>query len=228
MNRIAAIDLAALGVTLRLATITVLVLMAVGTPIAWWLARTRSRVKTVVEAVVALPLVLPPTVLGFYLLVALGSHGPLGRAWERLTGSTLAFSFAGLVIGSVLYSLPFVIQPLQGAFEAIGKEPLEAAWSLRASHLDAFFTVISPMALRGYVTGSVLGFAHTMGEFGVVLMIGGSIPGKTQVLSTVLFNHVEALEYGQAHLLSAFMLVFSFVVLLGVYLANRRIPMHAS
>lgn len=224
----ALIDLTALGVTLRLASVTVLVLLVVGTPIAWWLAQTRWRFKIVAEAMVALPLVLPPTVLGFYLLVALSPHGPLGGMWERITGSTLAFSFSGLVIGSVLYSLPFVIQPLQGAFEAIGREPLEAAWSLRASPLDAFFTVISPMALRGYLTGIVLGFAHTMGEFGVVLMIGGSIPGKTQVLSTTLFNHVEALEYGQAHALAVFMLILSFVVLLGVYLANRRFPIHVS
>ena len=222
------VDLDALGVTLRLAGVTVLVLLMVGTPIAWWLAQTRSRVKVVVEALVALPLVLPPTVLGFYLLVALGSHGPFGGVWEEVTGSTLAFSFTGLVIGSVMYSLPFVIQPLQGAFEAVGREPLEAAWSLRASRLDAFFTVMSPMALRGYLAGIVLGFAHTMGEFGVVLMIGGSIPGKTQVLSTTLFNHVEALEYGQAHALAVFMLVFSFVVLLGVYLTNRRFPLHVA
>jgi molybdate transport system permease protein len=213
---------------MRLAGTTVVALLVVGTPIAWWLAQTRSRLKVVVESLVALPLVLPPTVLGFYLLVALGSHNPLGGAWERLTGSTLAFSFAGLVLGSTLYSLPFVIQPLQGAFEAVGREPLEAAWSLRASRLDAFLTVISPMALRGYVTSIVLGFAHTMGEFGVVLMIGGSIPGKTQVLSTTLFNHVEALEYGEAHVLSAFMLAVCFVVLLGVYFANRRFPVHLS
>jgi molybdate transport system permease protein len=222
------IDLEALAVTLRLAGMTVLVLLIVGTPIAWWLAHTRSRMKTVVEAAVALPLVLPPTVLGFYLLVALGPYGAVGAGWERMSGSTLAFSFSGLVIGSVLYSLPFVVQPLQTAFEAIGKEPLEAAWSLRASRLDAFLTVVSPMAFRGYLTGVVLGFAHTMGEFGVVLMIGGSIPGKTQVLSIALFNHVEALEYGQAHALSAFLLVLSFVVLLGVYLANRRFPIQVT
>jgi molybdate transport system permease protein len=224
----ATIDLVALGVTLRLAGMTVLVLVLVGTPIAWWLSQTRSRLKVVAEAVVALPLVLPPTVLGFYLLVALGSHGVLGGTWERVTGSSLAFSFTGLVIGSVLYSLPFVVQPLQGTFEAVGREPLEAAWSLRASRLDAFFTVASPMALRGYLTGVVLGFAHTMGEFGVVLMIGGAIPGRTQVLSTALFNHVEALEYGQAHVLSAFMLALSFAVLLSVYLINRRLPNRAS
>lgn len=222
------VDLTALGVTLRLAGTTVLVLLIVGTPIAWWLAQTRSRAKAAVEALVALPLVLPPTVLGFYLLVALGPLGPVGSAWERISGSSLAFTFSGLVIGSVLYSLPFVVQPLQGAFEAIGREPLEAAWSLRASRLDAFLTVVSPMAFRGYLTGMVLGFAHTMGEFGVVLMIGGSIPGKTQVLSTALFNHVEALQYGQAHVLSAFMLLFSFTVLVGVYVVNRRLPIHVS
>ncbi|MEW6682066.1 MAG: molybdate ABC transporter permease subunit [Nitrospirota bacterium] len=222
------IDLTAVGVTLRLAGTTVLVLLIVGTPIAWWLAQTRSRTKTVVEAVVALPLVLPPTVLGFYLLMALGPHGLLGGTWERITGSTLAFTFSGLVVGSAVYSLPFVVQPLQGAFEAIGREPLEAAWSLRASRLDAFFTVASPMAFRGYLSGIVLGFAHTMGEFGVVLMIGGSIPGKTQVLSTALFDHVEALEYGRAHALSAFMLIVSFAILLSVYLVDRRLPIRAS
>lgn len=223
-----AVDLDALGVTLRLAGVTVLALLVVGTPIAWWLAQTRSRAKVVVEALVALPLVLPPTVLGFYLLVMLGPQGPFGGFLEQIVGSTLAFSFSGLVVGSVLYSLPFVVQPLQGAFETIGREPLEAAWSLRASRLDAFFTVVSPMAVRGYVTGTVLGFAHTMGEFGVVLMIGGSIPGKTQVLSTTLFNHVEAFEYGQAHILSVFMLAVSFTVLLGVYWANRRLPVHTA
>jgi len=200
------------------------VLVIVGTPIAWWLAHTRSRWKTIVEAVVALPLVLPPTVLGFYLLVALGPHGPVGGWWEQITGSRLAFSFSGLVVGSTIYSLPFVVQPLHGAFEALGKEPLEAAWSLRASPWDAFFTVASPMAVRGYVSGIVLGFAHTMGEFGVVLMIGGAIPGKTQVLSTMIFNHVEATEYAQAHALSMFMLTFSFLVLFGVYVINRVLP----
>lgn len=219
-------DLTALWVTLQLACATVLVLLIIGTPIAWWLAHTRSRWKTVVEAVVALPLVLPPTVLGFYLLIALGPYGPVGGWWERLTGSTLAFSFSGLVIGSTIYSLPFVVQPLHGAFETVGKGPLEAAWSLRASPWDAFFTVASPMAIRGYVSGTVLGFAHTMGEFGVVLMIGGSIPGKTQVLSTIIFTHVEAIEYGHAHVLSLFMLGFSFLILLGVYIVNRTLPIH--
>jgi molybdate transport system permease protein len=221
-------DLTALAVTLQLAGTTVLVLLIVGTPIAWWLAHTRSRWKVIVEAVVALPLVLPPTVLGFYLLTMLGPHGPVGSWWHRLTDSSLAFTFSGLVVGSVVYSLPFMVQPLHGAFEAVGRAPLEAAWSLRASRWDAFLTVASPMALRGYVTGIVLGFAHTMGEFGVVLMIGGSIPGKTQVVSTTIYNHVEAIEYGQAHVLAGFMLAFSFLVLVGVYLANRRFPIHAS
>jgi molybdate transport system permease protein len=221
-------DLIALGVTLQLAGATVLVLLVIGTPIAWWLAHTRSRWRVFVEAVVALPLVLPPTVLGFYLLTLLGPYGAVGGWWHGLTGSSLAFTFSGLVIGSTLYSLPFVVQPLHGAFEAVGTRPLEAAWALRASRWDAFVTVASPMALRGYVTGIVLGFAHTMGEFGVVLMIGGSIPGETQVLSTTIFNHVEAIEYGQAHALAAFMLALSLLVLIGVYLANRRFPIHVS
>jgi molybdate transport system permease protein len=218
------LDLSALWVTLRLATMTVIVLLIVGTPLAWWLAHTGSKVRPIVEALVALPLVLPPTVLGFYILITLGPHGPLGQ----LANVNLAFTFTGLVIASVFYSMPFVIQPLQGAFEAAGKAPLEAAWSLRASKVDAFLTVISPMALRGYISAIVLGFAHTVGEFGVVLMVGGSIPGQTRVLSTTIFEHVEVMEYGQAHALSAFMLVFSFLVLLGVYVANRRFPIHVS
>jgi molybdate transport system permease protein len=218
------LDLSALWVTLRLACMTVLVLLIVGTPIAWWLAHTRSRFRTTVEALVALPIVLPPTVLGFYILVALGPYGPIGR----LTGITFAFTFWGLVIASAFYSMPFVIQPLHAAFEAVGKAPLEAAWSLRASPLDAFLTVASPMAIRGYISGIVLGFAHTMGEFGVVLMVGGSIPGKTRVLSTTVFDHVEVMEYAQAHIISAGMLVFSFLVLLGVYVFNRKFPMHLS
>ena len=217
-------DISALWVTVQLATTTVVVLLLIGTPLAWWLASTRSRVKPIVETLVALPIVLPPTVLGFYLLIALGPYGPLGR----LANLNLAFTFTGLVIASVFYSMPFVIQPLQSAFEAAGTSPLEAAWSLRASRLDAFLTVLSPMALRGYISAIVLGFAHTIGEFGVVLMVGGSIPGQTRVLSTTVFEHVEAMEYGQAHMLSACMLIFSFVVLLGVYAANRRFPIHLS
>lgn len=218
------LDLSALWVTLRLAFMTVVVLLIVGTPIAWWLAHTKSRFRTIVEAVVALPIVLPPTVLGFYILVALGPYGPIGQ----LTGITFAFTFWGLVVASAFYSMPFVVQPLHAAFEAVGRGPLEAAWSLRASPFDAFMTVISPMALRGYISGIVLGFAHTMGEFGVVLMVGGSIPGKTRVLSTTVFDHVEVMEYQQAHILSAGMLIFSFLVLLGVYVVNRKFPIHVS
>jgi molybdate transport system permease protein len=218
------LDLSALWVTLRLATTTVIVLLIVGTPLAWWLAHTGSKLRPVVEALVALPLVLPPTVLGFYILITLGPYGPLGQ----LANVNLAFTFTGLVIASVFYSMPFVIQPLQGAFEAVGKAPLEAAWSLRASKFDAFLTVLSPMALRGYVSAIVLGFAHTVGEFGVVLMVGGSIPGQTRVLSTTIFEHVEVMEYSQAHTISAAMLMFSFLVLLLVYIANRRFPIQAS
>jgi molybdate transport system permease protein len=218
------LDLSALWISIRLAMMTVIVLLIVGTPLAWWLAHTRSRWRPIVEAAVALPIVLPPTVLGFYILIALGPYGPLGR----LADVSLAFTFTGLVIASVFYSMPFVIQPLQSAFEAVGKGPLEAAWSLRASQWDAFVTVISPIALRGYISAIVLGFAHTMGEFGVVLMVGGSIPGHTRVLSTTIFEHVEAMEYAQAHAISAFMLTFSFLVLLTVYIVNRRFPIHAS
>ncbi len=218
------LDLSALWVSVRLATLTVIVLLIVGTPFAWWLAHTKSRWRPIVEAAVALPIVLPPTVLGFYILVALGPYGPFGR----VANLSLAFTFTGLVIASVFYSMPFVIQPLQSAFEAAGKAPLEAAWSLRASKLDAFLTVISPIALRGYISAIVLGFAHTMGEFGVVLMVGGSIPGQTRVLSTTIFDHVETMEYAQAHAISAFMLLFSFLVLLAVYVTNRRFPIHVS
>ncbi len=218
------VDLQPLWLTLQLAGVTVIVLLLVGTPVAWWLAHARSKFKTVIEASVALPLVLPPTVLGYYLLVALGPHGFLGGPWQQMTGSSLSFSFSGLVIASTLYSLPFVVQPLQGAFEAVGRNPLEAAWSLRASKLDAFFTVATPIALRGYLTAIVLGFAHTLGEFGVVLMVGGSIPGKTKVLSISIFDHVEALEYAEAQVLSGGLLTFSFLVLLVVYSLNRRLP----
>jgi molybdate transport system permease protein len=224
MGALTDLDLSALWVTLRLATTTVVVLLLVGTPLAWWLAHTRSHLRPIVEALVALPIVLPPTVLGFYLLIALGPYGPLGR----LVDVTLAFTFTGLVIASVFYSMPFVIQPLQGAFEAAGRAPLEAAWSLRASKLDAFLTVISPIALRGYISAIVLGFAHTIGEFGIVLMVGGSIPGQTRVLSTTIFEHVEAMEYGQAHTIAAVLLTFSFLVLLALYVVNRRFPIHVS
>jgi molybdate transport system permease protein len=221
----AELELGPVWLSLELATITVLVLLAVATPLAWWLAFTRSKTRTVVEAVVALPLVLPPTVLGFYLLVLLGPAGALGRLWVDLTDSTLTFSFAGLVIASVIYSFPFAVQPLQAAFEGVGKAPLEAAATLGASPLDAFLRVASPLAARGYLSAIVLSFAHTLGEFGVVLMVGGNIPGRTKVISIAVYEHVETLEYAQAHLLAAGLLVFSFVVLLSVYALNRRTPL---
>ena len=215
-------DLTALWITLKLAAIATLILLLVGTPLAWWLSRTRSRLRAAFEALVALPLVLPPTVLGFYLLIALGPDGPVGRLLERLGGQPLAFSFAGLVVGSVLYSLPFVVQPLQDAFNAIGRRPMEVAATLRAGPLDRFLTVALPLARPGYLTATVLGFAHTLGEFGVVLMIGGNIPGKTQVLSIAIYDHVEALDYARAHLLAGGLLTLSFLLLLLVYGLNRR------
>jgi molybdate transport system permease protein len=219
------LELGPLWLSLQLATVTVLILLAVGTPLAWWLAFTRNRARTVVEAIVAMPLVLPPTVLGFYLLVLLSPQGLIGGPWLELTDTTLTFSFAGLVIASVLYSLPFAVQPLQGAFEGVGRTPLEAAATLGASPLDAFFHVASPLALRGYLSAAVLGFAHTIGEFGVVLMVGGNIPGRTKVISIAIYEHVETINYGQAHVLSAGLLVFSFVVLLSVFNLNRRMPL---
>jgi molybdate transport system permease protein len=220
------IDIQAVYLTLKLAGVTTIILLILGTPLAWWLANTRSRFRVLVEAITALPLVLPPTVLGFYLLIALGANGVIGIPAKILTGSTLAFTFTGLVIASTLYSLPFVVQPLHGAFESVGKKPLEAAWSLGASKLDAFFTVAAPMAFRGYLTAIVLGFTHTMGEFGVVLMVGGNIPGKTKVLSIAIYDHVEVLEYSQAHVLSGALLLFSFLTLILVYSVNRRLLVH--
>lgn len=214
-------DLAALWVTLKLAGVTTALLLLLTTPIAWWLAHSRSCFKPVVEAVAALPLVLPPTVLGFYLLVLLGPQGPVGHWVERLGGAPVVFSFSGLVIGSLIYSLPFVLQPLHNAFRLIGREPLEAAATLRAGPLDRFFSVALPLAQPGYIAAATLGFAHTLGEFGVVLMIGGNIPGRTQVLSTAIYNHVEAMEYHNAHVLSAGLLLFSFIVLLVVYTRGR-------
>lgn len=215
-------DLAALWITLKLAVITTLILLLIGTPLAWWLARSRWRYKFLLEAVVALPLVLPPTVLGFYLLIALGPHGPIGGLMESLGGSPLAFTFTGLVIGSVFYSMPFVVQPLQGAFTAIGERPLEVAATLGASPIDRFFSVAVPLARPGFLTATVLGFAHTLGEFGVVLMIGGNIPGVTQVVSIAIYDHVEALEYTQAHWISGSLLLLSFLLLMSVYALNRR------
>ena len=213
-------DLAAIRLTLELAAATTALLLALGTPIAWWLARSRSWWKGPVGAVVALPIVLPPTVIGFYLLVALGPNGPGGQLTQALGLGLLPFTFAGLVVASVFYSLPFVVQPIQNAFEAMGERPMEAAATLRAGPLDRFFTVAVPLARPGFLTATVLGFAHTVGEFGVVLMIGGNIPGVTRVVSVQIYDYVEALEYADAHALAAIMLAFSFLVLLTMYLAN--------
>jgi len=221
MNALADFDAGPVLLSLQLAGLSTLLLLLIGTPLACWLAFGRGRLRTLVEALVALPLVLPPTVLGFYLLVLFSPEAPLGSTWLRLTGDTLAFSFSGLVLASVLYSLPFVVQPLQSAFAAVGTAPMEAARMAGASALDAFLTVLSPLARQGYLSAVVLGFAHTLGEFGVVLMVGGNIPGQTRVISIAIFEHVETLNYGQAHLLSAGLIVFSFLVLLLVY-AGRR------
>ena len=215
-------DLSALLVTIKLASITTVILILVGTPIAWWLSQTRFKFKAVIEAIIALPLILPPTVLGFYLFMTLGANGPIGNFLESLGGSSIAFTFTGLVVGSVIYSLPFVVQPLQNSFGSIGKQPMEVAATLGASKLDRFFTVAVPLARSGFITASVLGFAHTVGEFGVVLMIGGNIPGKTGVLSIAIYDHVEAMEYGQAHILAGGLLILSFIMLLVVYAFNRR------
>ena len=217
-----AADLQAVTLTLKLAGVVTALLLVVGMPLAWWLAHTRSRWKAPLSALVALPLVLPPTVLGFYLLMLMGPHGPVGQATQALGLGLLPFTFAGLVIASMLYSMPFVVQPLQTAFEAVGVRPMEAAATLRAGPWERFVHVALPLARRGVVTAAVLGFAHTIGEFGVVLMIGGNIPGATRVISTQLYSHVEALEYPAAHRLAALLLVFSFAVLLGVYWLRPR------
>ncbi len=216
------IDWRVIVVTAELASVSTIVLLLLGTPLAWWLARTKSRMRPFAEAFVALPLVLPPTVLGFYLLVFLGPAGPIGRVLESIGGPRLVFSFTGLVVGSVLYSLPFVVQPLHNAFRAIPSRLLDAAATLRARPFDRFKSVALPLARPGFLTAATLGFAHTVGEFGVVLMIGGNIPGRTEVLSIALYNHVEALEYAEAHTLAAGLLVFSFTVLIFVYSLNRR------
>jgi len=216
-------DFTALWLTLRLALITTLILLLIGTPLAWWLARTRSPARAVVDAIVTLPLILPPTVLGFYLLIALGPRGPVGKLMLAIGGQPLAFTFAGLVIGSIIYSLPFVVRPLQDAFSNIGRRPMEVAATLGASPADRFLTVALPLARPGYITATVLGFAHTLGEFGVVLMIGGNIPGATQVLSISIYDHVETLQYGRAHLLSGILLGISFLLLLSVYALNRHL-----
>ena len=214
------VDLTAIWLTLKLATLTTAILLVIGTPLAWNLSHTRGWWRGPVNAIVTLPFVLPPTVLGFYLLILMGPNGPVGKFCHWIGLPTLPFSFSGLLVASVVYSLPFVVQPLQNSFETIGRQPLEAAATLRASPLDTFFSVILPLAKPGYLTAIVMGFAHTVGEFGVVLMIGGNIPGKTRVLSVSIYDHVEALEYAQAHWLSAGMLVFAFLVLLALYLLN--------
>ncbi len=214
-------DFAAIWLTLKLASLTTLILLVIGTPIALWLAHTRSWLKGPIGAVVALPLVLPPTVIGFYLLLLLGPNGTVGQLTQSLGLGTLTFSFPGLVIGSVLYSMPFVVQPLQNAFSAIGTRPLEVAATLRANPWDTFFSVVLPLAKPGFITGAILGFAHTVGEFGVVLMIGGNIPDKTRVVSVQIFDHVESMEYLQAHWLAGSMVVFSFLVLLALYSSGK-------
>lgn len=216
------IGLGPLLLSVQLAGVTTLVLIIFGTPLAWWLSQRPSVSKTVIEAIVAMPVVLPPTVLGFYLLVLFSPNTALGGTWLKLTGHTLAFSFSGLVLASCLYSLPFVVQPLQNAFVAMGNRELEAAWTLGASPARAFFSIALPQASRGYLTAAVMGFAHTLGEFGVVLMVGGNIPGQTRVISIAIYDKVESLNYAGAHRLSAVLLIFAFVALLSLYLVNRR------
>jgi len=216
-------DLTALGLTLRLAAVTTLALLVIGSPLAWWLSRTRSKFKVIVEAIVALPLVLPPTVLGFYLLIALGPNGPGGKLAAIWGGRSLAFTFTGLVVGSMIYSLPFVVQPLQDAFARVGRQPHEVAATLGAPPLDRFRSITLPLARPGILTATVLGFAHTVGEFGVVLMIGGSIPDETRVLSIAIYEHVEALDYGRAHALSATLVALSFAMLVTIYGLNRKL-----
>jgi len=216
------LDIAAITVTIKLAFMSTAILIVIGTPLAWWLSQTKFKFKVIFEAIIALPLILPPTVLGFYLLITLGSNSPLGALLESYGGSSIAFSFSGLVIGSVIYSLPFVVQPLQNSFSAVKRQSLEVASTLGASQLDRFFTVAVPLARSGFVTAAVLGFAHTVGEFGVVLMIGGNIPGETGVLSIAIYDHVEAMDYAQAHLLAGGLLLTSFVMLIFVYLFNRH------
>lgn len=208
--------------TIKLAALTTLILLIIGTPIAWWLANTRLKAKPLIEAIVALPIVLPPTVMGFYLLILLSPQGFVGSWWLEVTGSTLTFTFTGLVIASVMYSFPFVVQPLQSAFETVSDELMEAAHTLGAKSMDAFFSIAVPLAKRGFLTATVLGFAHTLGEFGIVLMVGGNIPGETRVISIAIYDHVETLEYGIAHQLSAILLGFAFVTMLAMYTINHK------
>jgi len=211
-----------LWLSAQLALVTTLVLLVVGTPVAWWLSQTESRWKPLAQTVVAMPIVLPPTVLGFYLLILLGPEGALGSWWVRLTGSALTFSFTGLVIASCIYSLPFAVQPMQNAFESLPRQYLERARTLGASRLDAFFSIAVPLSVRGFISGAVLSFAHTLGEFGVVLMVGGNIPGETRVVSIAIYDHVESLNYAAAHRMSLLLVGFAFVVLVGMFVANRR------
>jgi len=217
-------DLVSLTITLKLASVTTFILFLIGTPLAWWLARTRHTAGFLIEPLVALPIVLPPTVLGFYLLILFSPGSEFGKAWTSITGNTLAFTFEGLVIGSVIYSLPFYVQPLQVAFESVKQDLLDAAATLGAGPYDRFFSIVVPLCRRGFVVAGTLAFAHTVGEFGIVLMIGGNIPGETRVLSIALFNHVETLQYDRAHLMAAGLLVFSFILLLAVYTLNRQRP----
>ena len=216
------LDFSAIIVTIKLAIVSTSILILIGTPIAWWLSQTKFKFKAVFEAIIALPLILPPTVLGFYLLITLGSNGPIGKLLESLGGSSIAFTFTGLVVGSVIYSMPFVVQPLQNSFSSVGRKPLEVAATLGASKIDRFFSVAVPLSRSGFITAAVLGFAHTVGEFGVVLMIGGNIPGETGVVSIAIYDHVEAMEYGQAHWLAGGLLATSFLMLLFVYMINRH------
>ena len=215
-------DFGPLWLSAQLASVTTAILILLGAPLAWWLSQTRSRIQPVVQAIVAMPIVLPPTVLGFYLLIVLGPNGAIGSWWVKLTGDTLTFSFTGLVIASCIYSLPFAVQPMQNAFESLSKKNLEAAWTLGASKLDAFFSVAVPLSVRGFISAIVLAFAHTLGEFGVVLMVGGNIPGETRVVSIAIYDHVETLDYAAAHQLSLALIVFAFVTLFSMFLINRR------
>ena len=216
------LDFSAIIVTIKLAIVSTSILILIGTPIAWWLSQTKFKFKAVFEAIIALPLILPPTVLGFYLLITLGSNGPIGKLLESLGGSSIAFTFTGLVVGSVIYSMPFLVQPLQNSFSSVGIKPLEVAATLGSSKIDRFFSVAVPLSRSGFITAAVLGFAHTVGEFGVVLMIGGNIPGETGVVSIAIYDHVEAMEYGQAHWLAGGLLAISFLMLLFVYIINRH------
>lgn len=215
-------NLGPLWLSVQLATITMMLLLLIATPLGWWLARTRSRARSAVQAIVALPIVLPPTVMGFYLLILLGPAGAIGAWWLELTGSALTFSFTGLVIASCIYSLPFAVQPIMSAFESVSERDLEAAWTLGANRRDAFFSIALPQSTRGYLNAAVLSFAHTLGEFGVVLMVGGNIPGETRLISIDIYDQVESLNYAAAHQLSAVLLIFAFAILLGLFVANRR------